>query len=66
MELAHRTGMKGILVTTGPSGRQSLEELHAIGLAPTVVVPSLSAGVEWIYEDAASGQRVSPQLHMTQ
>jgi len=65
MELAHRAGMKSILVTTGPSGLQPLEELHAEGLAPTMVLPSLSAGVDWIYEDVAGGQRVSPQLHMT-
>ncbi len=65
MELAHRAGMKSILVTTGPAGRQPLEELHAGGLAPTIVLPSLSIGVDWIYEDAAAGQRVSSQLHVT-
>ena len=65
MELAHRAGMKSVLVTTGPSGLQPLEKLHAEGLAPTMVVPSLSAGVDWIYEDVAGGQRISPQLHMT-
>jgi heptosyltransferase-2 len=65
IELAHRAGMKSILVTTGPPGRQPLEELHARGLAPTVVLPSLSAGVDWIYKDAARGHWVSPQLHMT-
>ncbi len=65
VELAHRVGIKSILVTTGPLGRQPLEELHAGGLAPTRVLPSLSAVVDWIYEDVAGGQRASPQLNMT-
>jgi heptosyltransferase-2 len=53
VDLARRIGAKGILVTTGPTSAQALEELRQEGAAPDYVATDLSQAVTWLFADAA-------------
>jgi heptosyltransferase-2 len=59
MELANRIGARAILVTTGPMGSASVEEVSATGLVPHYVASSLTEVVEWILADAAKKLQLS-------
>lgn len=62
IELARRIGAKGILVTTGPTSAQALEELNREGAAPDCVAADLSHAVTWIFQDVCSRQRSAMRL----
>lgn len=51
VELAGRIGAKSVLVTTGPTSAQALEELHQAGTAPDCVATDLSHAVTWLFGD---------------
>jgi heptosyltransferase II len=53
IDLARRIGAKGILVTTGPTSAQALEELRQEGAAPDYVANDLGQAVTWLFADAA-------------
>ena len=52
IDLARRIGAKGILMTTGPTSAQALEELRQEGAAPDYVATDLSQAVTWLFGDA--------------
>jgi heptosyltransferase-2 len=52
VDLARRIGAKGILVTTGPTSAQALEELRQEGAGPDYVATDLSQAVTWLFADA--------------
>ena len=52
IDLARRIGAKGILMTTGPTSAQALEELRQEGAAPDCVATDLSQAVTWLFGDA--------------
>lgn len=52
IDLARRIGAKGILVTTGPTSTQALEELRQEGAAPDYVATDLGQAVTWLFGDA--------------
>lgn len=54
IDLARRIGAKGILVTTGPTSAQALDELRREGAAPDCVAADLGHAVTWIFEDVFS------------
>jgi histidinol phosphatase-like enzyme len=64
IELAHRAGIRSVLVTTGPAGRQPLAELQSRGIAPDRTVASLAEAADWILEHAVGAGRDSPDLLM--
>ncbi|MEK7293576.1 MAG: HAD-IIIA family hydrolase, partial [Nitrospirota bacterium] len=53
IDLARRIGAKGLLVTTGPTSVQALEELRQEGAAPDYVATDLGQAVTWLFGDAA-------------
>jgi heptosyltransferase-2 len=65
IELAHRAGIRSVLVMTGPAGPQAEKELQARGIAPDRIVASLADAVDWIFQDAVEARRVSPDLQLT-
>jgi heptosyltransferase-2 len=65
IEMAHLAGIRSVLVTTGPAGRQPLLELESKGLEPRCTVASLAEAAEWILEDAVDAGRGSPALQLT-
>ena len=64
IELAHQAGIRSVLVTTGPAGRQPLAELQSRGIAPDRTVASLAEAAGWILEHAAGAGWDSPDLLM--
>lgn len=48
IELAHRAGVKGILVMTGPDSRESLALCHKKHLPIAFVAPCFADAVSWI------------------
>lgn len=52
IDLARRIGAKGLLVTTGPTSAQALEELRQEGAAPDCVATDLGQAVTWLFGDA--------------
>lgn len=52
IDLARRIGAKGLLVTTGPTSVQALEELRQEGAAPDCVATDLGQAVTWLFGDA--------------
>jgi len=66
IELARRIGAKGLLVTTGPTSAQALEELRQEGAAPDCVATDLGQAVTWLFGDAEQAAdrpgRISLQL----
>lgn len=52
IDLARRIGAKGVLVTTGPTSAQALEELRQEGAAPDYVATDLGQAVTWLFGDA--------------
>jgi heptosyltransferase-2 len=52
VDLARRIGAKGILVTTGPTSTQALEELRQEGVGPDYVATDLGQAVTWLFADA--------------
>ena len=52
IDLARRIGAKGILVTTGPTSTQALEEMRQEGAAPDYVANDLGQAVTWLFGDA--------------
>jgi histidinol-phosphate phosphatase family protein len=53
VELARKIGARSVLVTSGPTSRESLAALQADGLPPDHVAAGLVEAVEWIFKDAA-------------
>ncbi len=51
VDLARRIGARSVLVTTGPTSSQALEELRQEGTAPDYVATDLSHAVTWIFGD---------------
>lgn len=65
IDLARRIGAKGILVTTGPTSAQALEELRQEGAAPDYVATDLGQAVTWLFGDAEqAADRVPGQTSM--
>jgi heptosyltransferase-2 len=65
IDLARRIGAKGVLVTTGPTSAQALEELHQEGAVPDYVATDLGQAVTWLFGDAAqSVDRVPGQTSL--
>jgi len=65
IDLARRIGAKGILVTTGPTSAQALEELRQEGAAPDYVATDLGQAVTWLFGDAEQpADRVPGQTSM--
>ena len=65
IDLARRIGAKGILVTTGPTSAQALEELRQDGAAPDYVATDLGQAVTWLFGDAEQpADRVPGQTSM--
>jgi len=56
VDLARRIGARSVLVTTGPTSAQALEELRQEGALPDHVATDLSDAVTWIFQDAFSRQ----------
>ncbi len=54
IDLGRKVAARSILVTTGPTSRESLNNLDTEGRRPDYVASSLGEAVEWILEDAAS------------
>ncbi len=52
IELARRVRARSVLVTSGPTGMEALDELKREGIPPDHVAPSLTEAAEWIFEDA--------------
>ncbi|OGW67811.1 MAG: hypothetical protein A3H49_01685 [Nitrospirae bacterium RIFCSPLOWO2_02_FULL_62_14] len=52
IDLARRIGAKGILMTTGPTSTQALEEMRQEGAAPDYVANDLGQAVTWLFGDA--------------
>jgi heptosyltransferase-2 len=62
IDLARRIGAKGILMTTGPTSAQALEELRQEDAAPDYVATDLGQAVTWLFGDAEqSADRVRGQ-----
>ena len=51
VDLARRIGARSVLVTTGPTSAQALEELRQEGAMPDHVAMDLSHAVTWIFGD---------------
>ncbi len=51
VDLARRIGARSVLVTTGPTSAQALEELRQEGTAPDCVATDLSHAVTWVFGD---------------
>lgn len=64
IELAHRAGIRSVLVMTGPAGPQAEKELQARGMAPDRIAASLAEAADWIFQDAVDARRVSPDLQL--
>ncbi len=65
IDLARRINAKGILVTTGPTSAQALEELSKRGVAPDYVATDLGQAVTWLFGDAEQqADRVAGQTSM--
>lgn len=60
IDLARRIGAKGLLVTTGPTSTQALEELRQEGAAPDYVATDLGQAVTWLFGDAAQSADRAP------
>jgi lipopolysaccharide heptosyltransferase II len=52
IDLARRIGAKSLLVTTGPTSVQALEELRQEGAPPDCVATDLGQAVTWLFGDA--------------
>lgn len=65
IELAHHTGIRSVLVTTGPAGLQALKDLQSRGIVPDQTAASLAEAADWILEDVISRGQASPDLQMT-
>ena len=52
IELARKIGLRGILVTTGPTSDEAKEMLRMSGSVPDHVAGGLGEAVDWIMEDA--------------
>ena len=65
IDLARRIGAKGLLVTTGPTSAQALEELRQEGAAPDNVATNLGQAVTWLFGDAGqSADRLPGQTSL--
>ena len=65
VDLARRIGAKGILMMTGPTSAQALEELGKRGVIPDYVATDLGQAVTWLFGDAEQpADRVSGQSSM--
>jgi len=65
IDLARRIGAKGILVTTGPTSAQALEELRQEGADPDYVATDLGQAVTWLFGDAGqSADRLPGQTSL--
>ena len=65
IDLARRIGAKGILVTTGPTSVQALEELRQEVAVPDYVATDLSQAVTWLFGDAGqSADRLPGQISL--
>lgn len=60
IDLARRIGAKGVLVTTGPTSAQALEELRQEGAVPDYVATDLGQAVTWLFGDAAQSADRAP------
>jgi heptosyltransferase-2 len=60
IDLARRIGAKGILVTTGPTSAQALEELRQEGAAPDYAATDLGQAVTWLFADAEQAADRAP------
>jgi heptosyltransferase-2 len=60
IDLARRIGAKGILMTTGPTSAQALEELRQEGAAPDYVANDLGQAVTWLFADAGQSPERQP------
>lgn len=56
VELARRVGARAVLVMSGPSSAEALENLKSEGAAPERVATSLAEAVDWILDQARSRQ----------
>src|SRR5581483_889632 len=57
VELAWRVRARSVLVTSGPTSMEALDELKREGIPPDHVAPSLTEAAGWIVRDAESRQR---------
>jgi len=65
IDLARRIGAKGILMTTGPTSAQALDELSQEGAAPDYVATDLGQAVTWLFGDAGqSADRLPGQTSL--
>jgi heptosyltransferase-2 len=65
IDLARRIGAKGVLMLTGPTSAQALEELRREGAAPDYVANDLGQAVTWLFGDAEQpADRVPGQTSM--
>ncbi len=65
IDLARRIGAKGILVTTGPTSAQALEELRQEVAVPDYVATDLGQAVTWLFGDAGqSADRLPGQISL--
>lgn len=56
VELAWRVRARSVLVTSGPTSMEALDELKREGIPPHHIAPSLTEAAEWIVRDAESRQ----------
>jgi heptosyltransferase-2 len=63
VDLARRIGARSVLVTTGPTSAQALEELRQEGAGPDYVATDLSHAVTWLFADAGQPSAFSDQPH---
>lgn len=64
IELARQTGIRSVLVTTGPAGGQPLVELQSRGTAPDRTAASLAEAVDWILEDAVGAGKAARDMQL--
>lgn len=64
IELARQAGIRSVLVTTGPAGRQPLAELQSRGIPPDRTAASLAEAADWILEHEVDAGRDSADLLM--
>ena len=60
VELGHRTGMKAVLVKTGPTSAEALVQLQERGLPPHHVAQSIVDAVAWVEADGRMERPVPP------
>ena len=57
IQLAHRVGVKAVLITPGPVDAQALDRLKVEQAMPDAVAKSMSEAADWILADAAKSAK---------